>query len=188
MDAIIILGAVIGRDGHPGRVARLRLQHALPLVIEEYPGSLVVITGGFLPGRSVSEAQAMGEWAVRRALEHWGEEESRALEQRLILEEASLSTAASAHHTALLMHDRGLQAAGLITDNLHMPRAAYLFQRTFRPRQLTVKELTAPGLLQDYWRRRRYLRLSKFVLREAGAWVKVWGRGLLPRKKTSIPP
>ncbi len=181
MDAIIILGAMIGRDGHPGRVARFRLLHALPLVIEAYPGSWVVLTGGLLPGRPVSEAQAMREWALSRVLEHWGEAEGQGLEQRLILEEVSLTTAASAHHTAVLMQERGWQTAGLVTDNLHMPRAAYLFQRTFRPRQLAVKELTAPGLLQDYWRRRRYLRLGKFVLREAGAWVKVWGRGVWRR-------
>ena len=74
----------------------------------------------------------MGDWAVKQALEHWGEAEGQGLEQRLILEEVSLTTAASAHHTALLMHERGLQTAGLVTDNLHMPRAAYLFQRTFR--------------------------------------------------------
>ena len=39
MDAMIILGAVIGRDGHPGRVARFRLQHALPLLVADYPKS-----------------------------------------------------------------------------------------------------------------------------------------------------
>jgi uncharacterized SAM-binding protein YcdF (DUF218 family) len=181
MDAIIILGALIGRDGHPGRVGRLRLQHALPLVIEEYPDSWIVITGGLLPGRPVSEAQAMGEWAVRQALAYWGEAESRNLEQRLLPEELSLNTADSAHYTALLMQERRLKTAGLITDTLHMPRVKYLFKRTFQPRQLEFQPLPAPGLLQDYWRRRRYLRLSKFMLREAGAWVKVWSRGVWRR-------
>lgn len=181
MDAIIILGALIGRDGHPGRVARFRLIHALPLVIEEYPGSWVVITGGLLPGRPVSEARAMGEWAVKRALEHWGEAKSRYLAQRLLPEELSLNTADSAHYTALLMQDKGLKNAGVVTDTLHMPRVEYLFKRTFQPRQLEFQPLPAPGLWQDYWRRRRYLRLSKFVLREASAWVKVWGQGIWRR-------
>lgn len=184
MDVIIILGAVIGRDGHPGRVARFRLQHALPLVIEDYPESRVVISGGFLPGRPVSEAKAMGDWAVRRALEQWGEVESRNLEQRLLPDEVSMNTAATAHYTALMMQERGLKSAGVITDTLHMPRVEYLFRRTFPPRQLEFRPLPAPGLLQDYWRRRRYLRLGKFVLREAGAWVKVWGRGVWRRKTT----
>jgi uncharacterized SAM-binding protein YcdF (DUF218 family) len=181
MDAIIILGALIGRDGHPGRVGRLRLQHALPLVIEAYPDCWVVITGGWLPGRPVSEARAMGDWAVRRALEQWGEAQSRNLEQRLLLEELSQNTTDSAHYTALLMEERGLKTAGIITDTLHMPRVKFLFKRTFGPRQLEFRTLPAPGLVQDYWRRRRYLRLSKFVLREAGAWMKVWGRGVWKR-------
>jgi uncharacterized SAM-binding protein YcdF (DUF218 family) len=181
MDAIIILGALIGRDGHPGRVGRLRLQHALPLIIEAYPNSWVVITGGWLPGRPVSEAKAMGDWAVRQALVQWGEAESRSLEQRLVPEERSLSTADSAYYTALLLQTRGLKNAGVITDTLHMPRVKYLFNRTFQPRQLAWRPLPAPGLFQDYWGRRRYLRLGKFVLREAGAWVKVWGRGVWGR-------
>jgi uncharacterized SAM-binding protein YcdF (DUF218 family) len=181
MDVFIILGAVIGRDGHPGRVARFRLTHALPLTVESFPDSWVVISGGFQPGRLVSEAKAMGEWMVRQALENWGEAESRKLEQRLLLDEISMNTADTAYYAALLMQQRGLKTAGVITDTLHMPRVEYLFKRTFGPRQLEFRPLPAPGLLQDYWRRRRYLRLSKFFLREAGAWVKVWGRGVWRR-------
>jgi hypothetical protein len=176
MDAIIILGALIGRDGHPGRVARFRLAHALPLILEAYQDSWVLISGGWLPGRPVTEARAMGDWAVKQAREHWGEAAGEGLAPRLILEEVSLNTAESAHYTALLMQERGLKTAGLITDTLHMPRVEYLFGRTFPPQQLAFQPLPAPGLLQDYWQRRRYVRLSKFVLREAGAWVKVWGR------------
>jgi uncharacterized SAM-binding protein YcdF (DUF218 family) len=181
MDVIIILGALIGRDGHPGRVARFRLQHALPIIIETLPDSWVLISGGLLPGRPVTEARAMGDWAVQQALEHYGEAQGRNLEQRLLTEEVSLSTAESAHYTALLMEARGLKTAGLITDHLHMARAAYLFRRSFGPRQLEIRPLPARGLLRDYWRRGRYLRLSKFVLREAGAWVKVCGRKICAR-------
>jgi len=179
MDVIIILGALVGKDGHPGRVARFRLQHALPLVIEDYPDSWVVITGGLLPGRLMSEAQAMGDWAVRQAQDLWGEAVSQGVARRLIFEEASLDTASSAHHTALLMQTRGFKTAGVVTDTLHMPRVQYLFRRTFSPQGLEFQPFPAPGLFQDYWRRRRYLRLSKFILREAGAWVKLWGKGVI---------
>ncbi len=75
-----------------------------------------------LPGRPVSEAKAMGDWAVRQALEQWGEAASRNLEQRLLPEEISLNTADSAHYTALLMQERGLKTAGVITDtSAHAP-------------------------------------------------------------------
>lgn len=181
MDVIIILGAVIGRNGHPGRVGRFRVQHALPLVIESYPGSRVIISGGVLRGRLVSEAKAMGDWAVRQASQQWGESVGQDLEQRLLPEERSLNTADSAHYTALLMRELGLKTAGLVTDTLHMPRVKYLFNRTFPPRQLEFVPLPAPGLLQDYWQRRRYLRLSKFLLREAGAWAKLWGKQMWSR-------
>lgn len=178
MDVIIILGAKIGRDGYPSRVGRFRLQHALPLVIETYPHSRVIISGGVLPGRTVSEARAMGDWLVGKAMEHWGEIESRKLEHRLLPDEISLNTADTAFYAAVLMQERNFKTAGVITDTLHMPRVEYLFNRTFGPRQLQFRPLPAPGLLQDYWQRRRYLRLSKFLLREAGAWVKAWGRGI----------
>jgi uncharacterized SAM-binding protein YcdF (DUF218 family) len=181
MDVIFILGAVIGRDGQPGRVARFRLTHALPLIIKSFPDSRVVISGGVLPGRPVSEAKAMGDWLVRQALEHWGEAASRNLEQRLLPDEISLNTADTAYYAALLMQQRGFKTAGVITDTLHMPRVEYLFKRSFGPPQLEFRPLPAPGLLQDYWRRQRYLRLSKFLLREAGAWVKVWGRRVWER-------
>ncbi|AEB09016.1 YdcF family protein [Desulfobacca acetoxidans] len=179
LDAIIIVGALVGRDGHPGRVARFRLHHALPLVVETYPESWVVITGGLWPGRPATEARAMADWALGQAVRHWGEACGRKLEQRLILEEVSLSTVESARHTAVLLQQRGLMAAGLVTDELHMPRAAYLFRRSFRARRLTIRLLPARGLLVDYWQRRRYVRLTKFILREGGAWMKLWGRGIL---------
>lgn len=176
MDAIIILGAVIGRDGHPGRVARFRLEHALPLVIETYPDSLVVISGGWRPGYPVSEARAMGEWALGQARERWGEAAGQDLQRRLLPEEQSRNTADSARNTARLLVAQGLKKAGVVTDTLHMPRVEYLFRQTFPRQALEFLPLAAPGLLQDYWRRGRYLRLGKFLLREAGAWVKVLGR------------
>ncbi len=178
MDAVVILGARVGRDGYPGRVARFRLQYALPLVIQDYPESYVIITGGRLPGQPCSEARAMGAWAVQEAAAQWGEAAARKLAARLLPEENSRNTAESAHYTALLLESHGLKRAGVVTDTLHMPRVRYLFGQTFELRQLEFQPLPAPGLLQDYWRRRRLLRLSKFLLREAGAWMKVWGRNI----------
>ena len=95
----------------------------------------------------------MGDWMVRQALENWGEAESRNLEQRLLPDETSMNTADTAYFAALLMEQRELKTAGVITDTLHMPRVEYLFQRTFGPRQLEFWPLPAPGLLQDYWQR-----------------------------------
>lgn len=176
MDAVVILGARIGRNGYPGRVARFRLQFALPLIVETFPQSYVIITGGRLTGNTVSEAQAMGEWALQEAAQRWGQTVAQDLANRLLPEESSRTTAESAYHTAQLLLHHGLKTAGVVTDTLHMPRVRYLFAQTFEPRQLQFHPLPAPGLLQDYWRRGRLLRLSKFLLREAGAWLKVLGQ------------
>ncbi len=93
MDVIIILGAVIGRDGHPGRVARFRLQHALPIMIETLPDSWVLISGGVLPGRPVSEARAMGDWAVSRPWNNGGKHRAGTWSKDCLPEEVSLNTA-----------------------------------------------------------------------------------------------
>lgn len=182
VEAVIILGAVVGQDGYPGRVARLRLQHALPLVLEAYPESPVIISGGIRPGCRLSEARAMADWLLEQAEGRYGVAKARELQLRLCLEEHSRNTAASAHHTARILLGQQRRGAGLVTDTLHMPRAHYLFRRVFEPQGLYCLPLPAPGLWQDYWRRRRYLRLSKFILREAAAWVKLWGLELAGRR------
>ncbi len=128
----------------------------------------------------------MACWLVDAAA-IYGPESQLSLTARLLLEEASRNTAAAAGHTARLLQERELRHSGLITDTLHMPRASYLFHQAFRPLGLTCHPLPAPGLLQDYWRRRRYLRLGKFILREAGAWVKVWGRELVSGRGAGDP-
>ncbi len=176
MDAIVILGARIGRDGHPGRVARFRVLHALPLAMEVYPASRVIISGGQHPGLPLSEARAMGGWALQEASQRWGETAAQELAGRLLLEEASRNTLESARHTAALLAAQGLRTAGGVTDTLHMPRVRLLFGQAFRACKVEFRPLPAPGLLQDYWRRGRLLRLSKFLLREAGAWVKLLGQ------------
>ena len=118
----------------------------------------------------------MAAWALNWTAENWGDEARTALQSCLILEEASLSTSASARHTLPLAQELGSRAVGLVSDSLHMRRARLLFRRQFAPRGITVHPLPARGLMRHYWRQRRYLWLGKMVLREGGAWLKVLGR------------
>ncbi len=118
----------------------------------------------------------MGAWAVSEAARRYGDEAAQGVAARLLPEEQSLSTAESAQNTAVLLQSHGLTSAGVVTDTFHMPRVRYLFAPTFRRHHLEFRPLPAPGLLRDYWRRGRLLRLGKFVLREGGAWVKLWSR------------
>lgn len=179
LDVLIVLGALVGRDGYPGRVARIRLIHALQLAIEEYPDSYLLLSGGQRQGTPISEARAMATWGLGWAESQWGGELRGRLDERLIYEESSLTTADSARNTALLLRERRFGAAGLVTDSLHIHRAHYLFARYIAAQQLRLKLLPVPGLVADYWRRRRYARLSKLILREGGAWAKLLGQQIL---------
>jgi uncharacterized SAM-binding protein YcdF (DUF218 family) len=182
-DGFIVLGARLNPQGRPGRVIRLRLAHALNLWRHCGSQGYLILTGGFWPHAGCSEARAMADWALAFAAEHWGAEAREAIAAGLILEEASRSTAASARHTLPLVQGLGSRSVGLVTDALHIHRAAFLFRRQFAPLGITVQPLAARGLVRHYWRQRRYRWLTKMALREGGAWVKVLGRLLLePRR------
>ncbi len=182
-EGLIVLGARLNARDEPGRVARLRLTHALHLWRELYPQSYLILTGGVRPGCGCSEARAMADWAAAWVEEHWGEALREVLKSCLILEEASRTTAASARHTLPLVRDLGSQNIGLVTDAVHIHRAAFLFRRHYHPRGVTVHPLPARGLVRYYWRHRRYLWLTKMALREGGAWLKVLARLSLDRKR-----
>ena len=176
LTALIVLGGRVGADGFPGRPTRLRLLHALELWREHYPDAYFLLSGGRNRGAPVSEARAMAAWSLRWVEENWGAEARERLAALLLLEESSRNTRDAARNSLALAHRLGLQRVGLVTDGLHMPRARYLFRRHPSGRHLHLHPLPCPGLLRDYWQRRRYLRLGKMLLREGGAWLKVLAR------------
>lgn len=180
--ALIVLGARLNPRGEPGRVAQLRLRHALTLWRELHPDCRVLLTGGLRPGTATSEARAMARWSLAWTQDNWGLEAREKLAACLVLEEASHNTAASAANTLPLLQGLGVEAVGLVSDSLHCRRAHYLFCRRFARHGVRVHSLPARGLLRHYWRQRRYWWLGKMALREGGAWLKVlgslvWGRG-----------
>ena len=175
LDGLIILGARVNPQGEPGRVARMRLVHGLSLWRSRCPGGLVFITGGRVPGLPLSEAASMAGWACQWAEANWGPEARQDLAGRLVLEEASHNTAASARNLLALVQARQLGALGLVTDALHLARARYLFRRHFARHGILVHPCPVPGVLKYFWQRRRYRWLTKMALREGGAWLKVLG-------------
>ncbi len=175
LDCLIVLGARLNPRGEPGRVARLRLLHALQLWRDSPSGCRFLITGGQRPGTVTSEARAMARWVLAWTEANWGPEVRQQLAPCLLLEEASLNTAASAANTLPLVQGLGRRAVGLVSDRLHLRRAHYLFRRHFARQGITLHPLPARGLLQHYWRQRRYFWITKMALREGGAWLKVLG-------------
>ncbi|MGA7563451.1 MAG: YdcF family protein [Desulfobaccales bacterium] len=176
---LIVLGARLNPQGQPGRVARLRLLHALELWRQRNPGCHLLITGGPRPGGAISEARSMAGWSLEWVAANWGPGLREELAPCLILEETSRNTAASAANTLPLALDLEVEAVGLVSDRLHMHRAHYLFRRCYQRQGIAIQPLPAAGLLQHYWRQRRYLHLARMLLREGGAWLKVAG-GLVP--------
>src|SRR5208337_5408432 len=92
---LIVLGARLNPQGQPGRVARLRLLHALNLWRQLHPGCHLLITGGPRPGSAISEARSMAGWSLEWVAANWGPGLREELAPCLILEEASRNTAAS---------------------------------------------------------------------------------------------
>jgi len=176
LEALIVLGGRVGADGYPGRPTRLRLLHALNLWQEHYPEAYLLLSGGQNRGAPVSEARAMAKWSLKWVEENWGVEVRERLAALLLLEETSRNTAAAAKNALALVQKLGLQRLALVTDHLHMRRAHYLFRRQAGALQHLIHPLPYPGLLRDYWQRRKFLRLGKMLLREGGAWVKVLAR------------
>ena len=179
LDALVVLGARLNPQGEPGRVARWRLRHALEIWRDRAPEAHILLVGGCPRGAPHSEAEAMARWAEGWVMQHWGAEVWEDLAPRLILEEASLNTAASARNVLSLVQGLNFRKVGLVSDGLHIHRAHYLFRRHFLPHRIAVHPLPVHGLVKHYWQSRRYLWLTKMTIREAGAWVKVLGRRAL---------
>ncbi|MBI4642510.1 MAG: YdcF family protein [Deltaproteobacteria bacterium] len=123
----------------------------------------------------------MAKWSLKWVEENWGAEIRERLAALLVLEETSRNTAAAAKNTLALLQKLGLKRVGLVTDHLHMRRAHYLFRRQAGAHLHLLHPLPFPGLLRDYWQRRRFLRLGKMLLREGGAWLKVLGKRMAGR-------
>ena len=179
LEAVIILGARLNAQGRPGRIGRMRLIHGLTVWRDQGAEAYIIITGGPTHGTPYTEAQAMAAFALDWAEENWGPEMRARLKARLVLEEASHNTHASARHSLPLIRELNLREVGLVSDSLHLRRAHYLFRRHLRIQPVRLHPLPVPGVLRHYWRNRRYLWLTKMALRETGAWLKVLGHRAL---------
>lgn len=174
LDCLIVLGARLNREGRPGRIARMRVEHALNVWRAGGAGCRLLLTGGCSQeGLKVSEARAMADYALEWAAKCWGPDTPKHLENCLVLEEASRNTQDSARHTLPVVLDLQSGNVGLVSDALHLRRAHYLFRRHYRGHPVLLHPLPVPGVFGHYWRNRRYLWLLKMMLRESGAWLKV---------------
>ena len=181
------MGARINQEGRPGRIARLRVEHALHLWREGGETCHLIITGGCSrEGLDVSEARAMADHALERAEAHGGPELRERLGACLVLEEASRTTWESACRTLPLLRHLELDTVGLVSDALHLRRAHALFRRHYRQHHIGLHPLPVPGVIRHYWQNRRYLWLTRMALRETGAWLKLLAHRSWPRRREKL--
>ena len=107
-DAIIVLGAS-QFDGRPSSVFRARLQHARAL-FEDGVAPVVITVGGAAPGDRTTEAEAGAAFLAERDVEALAVPKGR-------------NTLESLEAAEVLMAERGLRSAVVVTDPWHSLRS-----------------------------------------------------------------
>jgi uncharacterized SAM-binding protein YcdF (DUF218 family) len=115
-DAIVVLGCRVDDDGLPSERMRRRMALAVELYRDGRAPLLLLSGGGLGP---VTEAAAMRDLALDAGIPA----------AALLLEPDSHNTLANAANTARLLNVLGKRQIVLVTDQLHLPRAAWLFRR-----------------------------------------------------------
>ena len=114
--AIVVLSGGIRSTGHLNATTRARLRHAAELHKTNRTAVFVVCGGPRRPGRPESAA-AMAAMARDLGVP----------DQQIIREGLSSRTAENAEEAAILLQERGIRAATLVTSALHMRRARLCF-------------------------------------------------------------
>ena len=115
-DAIVVLGCRVDDAGLPSERMRRRMALAVALY-RDGAAPLIVLSGGGLG--PVAEAAAMRDLALAAGIPA----------AALLLEPDSRDTLANAVNTARLLQAAGKRRIVLVTDRMHLPRAALLFRR-----------------------------------------------------------
>ena len=114
-DAIVVLGARLRPDGSPSGAIRRRVELGVRLY-QERTAPLLLMSGG---GRGpTAEADVMARLA----------EAAGVPPAALVIEAASRNTVENASFCARLLRDRRLRRIVLVSDRVHLPRAAMLFR------------------------------------------------------------
>lgn len=152
VDAVIVLGAGVNGET-PSAALQTRIE-AAAAYLEQHPDVPAVLSGGQGSGEDITEAEAM-----RRALTAEG-----IPEDRLLLEEASTSTAENFAFSIELLEERGVDmdkaCIAVVTNDFHIFRAQLIARRA------GLHTIGVPAELP--WR----LLTANYYVREAFALVK----------------
>ena len=148
VDAVIVLGAgVNGETPSAALGSRIRAAEAY---LERHPDVPVVLSGGQGPGEDISEAEAM-----RRRLEG-------GVENPLLLEDRSTSTAENFRFSKALLEARGLDTEtaviAVVTNDFHCFRAHMIAQRQ------GLRIVDVPAELPWWWLTANYYAREAFAV------------------------
>ena len=117
---IVVLGFQLNLDGTMKEELIGRLETALACA-KQYPNAYLLCTGGpTAQSNGVSEAAAMGAWLMENGIP----------EERILLEERSLTTTENAQYCCELLRNNypEVTSIALVSSDYHIPWAAVLFQ------------------------------------------------------------
>ena len=118
---IIVLGRRLGPGGQISGIYRRRLDRALEIYqekLERGVATRIVITGGDLGRRGISEARAGREYLCGRA---------DLPEEDVVLEEKAHDTMSNAVYSKMLLLRSGCRTPVVVTSCYHIPRTSYIF-------------------------------------------------------------
>ena len=146
LDAIVVLGAPLRRDGAPTAVLAERIAAAADL-FHRGGAPTVIASGGITQRDSRAEADAIADALVAAGVPR----------AAIIVERASLTTADNARYAAALLSPGA--RVWLVTQPFHGRRAARLFRRE--------------GLAPSVWHITDSPRRMRWIVREYAAWLRL---------------
>lgn len=146
VDAVIVLGA--GVNGETPSAALQSRVDAAAEYLQKHPDIPVVLSGGQGPGERITEAEAM-----RRALEG-------RVENPLLLEDRSASTAENFRFSKTLLEERGLDTGtvAVVTNDFHCFRSHMIAQKQ------GLNIIDVPAELPWWWLTANYYLREGFAL------------------------
>ena len=152
--AIVVLGSRVNMDGTLGENLTFRMEAALA-VWQENP-CLIICCGAQGSDEPAAEGDVMRQWLIDRGVP----------EDMVLAETGSYNTVQSIRNAAVMLEERGIGDAAMLTSAYHVPRAMAMAEDAGLAAQGIGCEYT-----MDDWLRHH--------ARETLSWIKYWAQKYL---------
>ena len=153
-DAIIVLGAQVKPDGTPS----VALERRLTVALEAYEAQpqVIIVCGAQGANEPVAEGELMRQWLLARGVQS----------DLIVAETASFNTRQNLHNARVIMRERGLSQALIVTSDYHVARALALCEQAGIP----ATGIGSPSKPEYF---------LKNHIQESLSWIKFWLESLL---------